>query len=120
ATRPAAFPERLPRPRARRGPRDRISGPPTVTSGGRPSLGGSTPGDNRGVSAEGHAQGDEAADLAACARRPVVDARPTPRGDPGRIRLVELPPLRVRVRPHPLRPPRPRRLRLRATNQRCP
>ena len=61
------------------------------------------------VPAQGHPARHQAAGLAAGARRRRRHARPGPRGDPGRLRLVELPPPRVRGRPHPLRRPRPRR-----------
>ena len=69
--------------------------------------------------AQGHPARHEAADLAPSARRRGQHARPRPRGDPGRLRLVELPPPRVRGRPRPLRRPRPRRRLGRATPRRA-
>ena len=59
----------------------------------------------RGVPAQDHAARHQTPDLAARARRRRQHARQSPRGHPGRLRLVELPPPRVRGRRDHLRRP---------------
>ena len=71
----------------------------------QPSADSPAPGIASDIPTQGHAAGHQAADLAPPARRRRGLARRGARRDPGGVRLVELPPVRVRGRPYPLRDP---------------